>query len=70
MIYKGKVKGDVVIIKKPFNIEEGAEVEIIPVNKNEDIDTICGSWKDKRSAEEIINEIRSSRFSKEKDIDL
>ena len=70
MPYKGIVKGNVVVIKKPIVLKDGTEVEIIPVEQKENIDNICGTWQDDRTAEEIIKDIRSSRFSRGKEINL
>ena len=71
MIHKGRVKGNTIIFDQPIDLEEGTEVKIIPVSKPIDTeDTVCGSWKDERAAKEIIAAIRSSRFSKNKEVDL
>jgi predicted DNA-binding antitoxin AbrB/MazE fold protein len=71
MIHKGRVKGNTIVFDQPIDLEEGTEVEIIPVSESIGTeDTVCGSWKDERTAEEIIAEIRSSRFSRDKEVDL
>ena len=70
MVYKGIVKGNTIIINQPGSLTDGTEVEIIPLDKKETKDPICGSWKDNRTADEIIKEIRSSHYSRNKNIDL
>ena len=71
MIHKGRVKGNTIVLEKPVELEEGAEIEIVSILKsNGEADPVCGSWKDDRKPEEIISEIRASRSSKNKDIDL
>ncbi len=67
MTYKGIVKGNTVVIEEPVSLADGTEVEIIPLNLR---DPICGTWQDERNADEIIKDIRSSRFSRERDVTL
>lgn len=64
---KGIVQGNVVHINLPFHLDDGTEVEIIPLNQ---FDPVCGSWQDDKSAEEIISDLRSTRYSHERSIDL
>ncbi len=67
MTYKGRVKGNTIMIETPVVLADGTEVEIIPLNQT---DPVCGSWHDDRSAEEIIDEIRAARHSRNKGITL
>lgn len=67
MIYKGVVKGNTVVIKPPIDLEDGTEVEIVPLNQ---ADPICGSWHDERPAEEIVRDLRAARHSRDKNITL
>ena len=64
---KGIVKGNVIIIDPSAGLADGTEVEIIPLNVT---DPVCGSWQDDRTAEEIIKDIKNSRFSRERNISL
>jgi len=70
MTYKGIVKDNKIIIQSPVLLPEGTYVEIIPLGIQEKEDKICGSWHDDRTAEEIIDEIKSSRRSGNKEINL
>lgn len=71
MTLTGHVKNNMITIdNKEVNLPDGSMVKIIPVNKKEEIDDICGSWEDDRSAEEIINDIRQSRKNTDRDISL
>ncbi len=46
--------------------------ESIAVNKDKEFDlkSICGSWEDNRSSDEIIMDIKNARVEKVKPIDL
>ena len=67
----GHVKDNIITIdNKDVNLPDGSLVKIIPVSNEEEIDDICGSWEDDRSAEEIINDIRQSRRNSNRDISL
>jgi len=70
MIYKGVVKNNQIHLDPSIPLTDGTEVEIIPIPKSILSDPICGSWKDDRNADEIIQEIREARYSKKRDIDL
>ena len=71
MTLTGHVKNNIITIdNKEVNLPDGSMVKIIPVNKKEEIDDICGSWEDDRSAEEIINDIRQSWKNTDRDISL
>ncbi len=64
---KGVVRGNVIIPDSPVELIDGTEVEILLLNS---ADPVCGSWQDNRTAEEIIKDIKSSRFSRERNINL
>jgi len=64
---KGIVKGNIIIPDSPAGLIDGAEVEIFLLNSE---DPICGIWQDERTAEEIVKDIKSSRFSRERSINL
>jgi hypothetical protein len=70
MPYRGIVKGNVIIVDHADQLKEGTEVEVFPVNSSDNVDTICGTWDDERSAEDIIEDIRSSRYSRKRDVIL
>ena len=70
MPYRGVVKGNVIIINNADQLKDGTEVEIFPVSSSDKVDTICGTWEDERSAEDIIKDIRSSRYSRKKNVTL
>ena len=70
MPYKGIVKGNVIVLEEQADLKEGTKVEVIPLDSSKTTDTVCGSWKDNRPAEEIVKEIRSSRLSRDKEISL
>lgn len=67
MTYKGIVKGNTIVISQPVELLDGTEVEIIPLNLS---DPVCGTWYDERDADEIVKEIRSARYSRERDVSL
>ena len=62
MTYKGIVKGNTIVIEPPVDLADGTVVEIITLNQ---IDPVCGTWHDDRSADEIIRDIRGARHSRE-----
>lgn len=64
---KGVVRGNVIVPDSSVELIDGTEVEIILLNA---VDPICGSWQDDRTAEEIIKDIKGSRFSRERSINL
>jgi len=64
---KGVVRGNVIVPDSPDGLIDGTEVEIFLLNS---VDPICGIWQDDRSAEEIVKEIKGSRFSRERSINL
>lgn len=64
---KGVVRGNVIVPDSTVGLIDGAEVEIFLLNS---ADPICGSWQDDRTAEEIVKEIKGSRFSRERSINL
>jgi hypothetical protein len=72
MTITGHVHGNTVTIDdSSIHLEEGAIVQIIPMlTKSKEKDDIAGSWQDDRTAEEIIEDIRSSRTSRTKEINL
>jgi len=70
MPYRGVVKGNVIIINNADQLKDGTEVEIFPVSSSDKVDTICGTWEDERSAEDIIEDIRSSRYSRKRNVTL
>ena len=74
MTYKGIVKNNIIVLDPPVPLANGTVVEIIPVDTSitdsGNSDPICGSWNDDRSAEEIIDDIRTTRYSRNKVIDL
>ena len=61
MIYKGIVKGNSVVLQGDTFPPEGTEVEVIPKVRIDEADTVCGTWHDDRSPEEIIREISHFR---------
>ena len=64
---KGVVKGNIIIPDSPAELVDGTVVEIFLLNS---VDPICGSWQDDRTAEEIVKDIKNSRFSRERSINL
>ena len=64
---KGVVRGNVIVPDSPVGLIDGTEVEIFLLNS---ADPICGSWQDDRTAEDIVKDIKGSRFSRERNIDL
>ena len=64
---KGVVRGNVIVPDSPAGLIEGTKVEIILIDST---DPICGSWQDDRTAEEIVKDIKGSRFSRERSINL
>ena len=70
MIISGHVKNNVIILDEKIKLLDGTKVNImVPDNGTEKSSGLCGIWKDNRSAEEIANEIISSR-STGRDISL
>jgi len=70
MIISGHVKNNVIMLDEEIKLPDGTKVNImIPENSTKKSSGLCGIWKDNRSAEEIANEIISSR-SKGRDISL
>ena len=71
MILTGHVHNNVITLdNKEYSLPEGCTVKIIPINNNTDTDEFCGSWEDKRTAEEIIIDIKKSRKNRDRDISL
>lgn len=66
MIYKGKVKGNAIIMDGNVKLPDGLLVDIV-VPKTEstqgekDSTGICGLWQDERDAEEIIRDLKKAR---------
>ena len=67
MTYRGVVKGNRIILSDAAHLEDGTEVEVIPL---ELADPVCDTWQDDRDPGEIAAEIKSARFSRKKDIAL
>jgi hypothetical protein len=65
MTFKGRISAGSIILDEPINFPEGTHV-IIEIEKTKSIDStgIAGSWIDDRSAQEIIQDIHSSRQSR------
>ena len=62
---KGIYDGEKIIPKEPINLEKGKQFEVIitfikPVERiNQSVlDKFCGIWKDDRTAQEIVDEIK------------
>lgn len=71
MIITGHVHHNIIEIdNSKINLPEGCLVRIIPVNDKKEVDDLCGCWEDKRSAEEIIKDIKGSRINRKKDFSL
>ena len=71
MTLHGHIKGKFVEIdSKNNNLPDGTPVEIIPVLPTSGPDSFCGKWKDDRSAEDIVKDIRKARLNKNRNIDL
>jgi hypothetical protein len=72
MTITGHVHGNTVTIDSlGAHLEEGELVKIIPIRTRPmKKDDIAGSWQDDRTAEEIIEDIRSSRLSSSREINL
>lgn len=69
MVISGHVKNSVIVLDEPVNLPEGIKVKIMISDKTLEKSDLCGIWQDSRSADEIVNEIISSR-SKGRDIRL
>lgn len=64
MQIEAHVKNNTIVLDKPINLPEGTKVIINILEKNTMISSgLCGIWQDKRSSEEIISEVVSSRSS-------
>jgi hypothetical protein len=66
MTYRGHVSGGVIVLDAPAKLPDGASVLVVPEEetKIKDPTGIAGSWRDDRSAEEIIKEIHQARRSR------
>lgn len=69
MVLSGHVKNSVIVLDEPVKLPEGIKVKILISDKTLKESGLCGIWQDSRSADEIVDEIISSR-SKGRDIKL
>jgi len=62
MIISGYIQNNTVILDKHIIFQNGTRVNVvIPDNAVRKSSGLCGIWKDERSAQEIAEEIISSR---------
>ncbi len=62
MIVAGHIENNIVVPESSVNLPDGTKVNIVIYSKEiENSSGLCGLWQDKRSPEEICNDIISSR---------
>lgn len=69
MVLSGHVKNNTIVLDEPVKLPEGIKVKIMISDKTLKKSGLCGIWQDSRSADEIVDEIITSR-SKGRDIKL
>ena len=71
MIVWGHIKDNQILIDENIQLPDGIRVEIrVPDEAIEKGSGLCGIWKDSREAEEIVEEVISSRTLECKNITL
>ncbi len=62
MTYKGKIKGNTILLEDKPDLPEGAEVVVDIAPKKKNLRAVFGAWKDRDDLDALTKEIYENRL--------